>query len=105
MDDDVGQPHLLDVPFGIDLVERDGWRFEITFDEDVAAREPERIAAFVHALAAENVGAVVAQNDGRSILTRGRTSIERMQTAVLQAWTAVGGRIGPPTAPPPPTGR
>jgi hypothetical protein len=98
MDDDIGQPYLLDVPFAIDLVERDGWRFEIRFDADVTARDPERIAAFAHELAAADVGTVVAQDDGRTVLTRGRTSIERMQTAVLQARTAVGGRIGPPTA-------
>ena len=104
MDEDVGQPYLLDLPFGIDLVERDGWRFEIRFDEDVAAREPERIAAFVRMLVADDVGMIVPQDDGRTILTKGRTSMEQMALAALRAWRAVGGRVGSPTAPPP-TGR
>jgi hypothetical protein len=100
-DADVGQPYLMDLPFAIDLVERDGWRFEITFAEDVAAREPERIAAFVRELDAANVGVIVAQDDGRTILTTGRVSTDRIEAAALRAWAAVGGRIEPPMTPPP----
>jgi hypothetical protein len=99
MDPDVGQPYLLDLPFQIELVERDGWRFEITFDIEVAAREPERVAAFARELSAASVGVIVPQNDGRTILTKGRVSMDRMDEAVLRAWATVGGRIGSPTAP------
>jgi hypothetical protein len=100
-DPDIGQPYLLGVPFGVDLVERDGWRFALTFDADVAAAEPDRIAAFARKLAKERVGVIAPQDDGRTILTRGLISTERMEAAAIRAWTAVGGRIEPAREPPP----
>ena len=83
--DETGQPYLLDAPFGVDLVERQGWRFEVTFTEAVARVEPARIAEFATRLGGLP-GITRVKHDGREVWVGTRLSWDRFQELAFRTW-------------------